>query len=157
MRVRALLLGTVVAALLAFPVGASACSCVGPEVGQSRSDFVKERIRESDGAIVGRLISVTQPVYGPGVAWFRYRILYVAKGGPRLQRGEVVAVKSGGSGNSCGLPQQKGRRYGLTLSRVSHGAARRWSAYLCDLFGPREIRAQGSREAGRSDGSAGCS
>ena len=148
MRARALALGAFVAGLLAFPAGASACSCVPPEEGQSRSDFVEERIRESDGAIVGRLISVTQRAPGPGVAWFRYRILYVAKGGPRLQRGEVVAVKSGGSGNSCGLPQQKGRRYGLVLNRVRHRAGRRWSAYLCDLFGPREIRAAGASGSG---------
>ena len=82
---------------------------------------------------------------GPGTAWFRYRILYVVKGRPRLQRGALVAVKSSGDSASCGLAGRRGRRYGLVIHRFG----RRWWGNVCELYDPRLMRAQRPTEAGR--------
>jgi len=150
---RVLLLSIVLLGALAFPPAASACSCVPPEPGESRSEQLRQNIRAGDAAIVGRLVSVTRPEQGPGevpvgpgIAWFRYRTLYVVKGRPRLQRGRIVAVKTSGDGATCGLYGQVGRRYGLVLDR-SEG---RWWGNLCQMYGPKMMRAQGSMESGRS-------
>ena len=146
---RGLLLGAVALAALVFPATASACSCAGPGPGDSWNEHVREDIRSGDAAIVGRLLSVTRPEQGdgpvgPGIAWFRYRILYVVKGKPRLHRDRVVAVKTSGDEASCGLHGRIGSRQGLVLRR----SGGRWWGSLCSQYGPKLMRAQGSMEAG---------
>lgn len=149
---RVALLGLTMLGLLAFPAGASACSCAPPAPGESRAEQLREEIRRGDGAIVGRLLSVRPDTGGPGDVWFRYRILMVVKGKPRLRRGAVVAVRSGGDGATCGLPQDEGRRYGLVLDRLQ----RRWWGNLCQVYGPRLMRAQAEGDGSRAAEPAGC-
>ena len=147
---RALLLVAALMAVFAFPADAAACSCVPPDEGQSRAEQLREDIRASDAALVGRLLSVR--TVGDFRAFFRYRILHVVKGPRRLQPGRILTVRSASNGALCGLPQTTGRRYGLVLDGRSDG----WWGNLCQVYAPRLMRAQGGRDAGRAGGSAGC-
>jgi len=149
MAFRASLLCVLVAGALAFPAQAAACSCVPPEEGQTRAEQLREQIRANDAALVGRLISVRAT--GEFSAVFRYRMLHIVKGPRRLREGGIIRVRSANNGALCGLPQSTGRRYGLVLDGRPTG----WWGNLCQVYGPRMMRAQGSAGSRRSG--SGCS
>ena len=119
---------------------AHACSCAPIDV--------REALRESDGAFVGRLLSVRRVDDGDGLIGsadptrYVYRVGRVYKRGPGLRRGQRVTVWAPYSSASCGLPHGTGRLYGLFLDR----ADRRWTSNLCRMTSPRRMRrgAEGS-------------
>ena len=122
---------------------AMACSCVPPNE--------KTRLKEMDGAFVGRLVAVRDG----NPATFIYRVRRVYKSGPGLRRGHRVRVRSPRFEAACGLPEKKGRLYALFLQRRTH----RWHSNLCLTTTPRRMRraaeASSAGPAG-SPGSAGC-
>ena len=134
---------------------AMACSCVPLNE--------RERLRESDGAFVGRLVAVRvvdppdqgEPIGSGDPTDFIYRVRRVYNGGPGLRRGRRVRVRSVRDEATCGLQSRKGELYGLFLQRRNH----RWHSNLCLTTTPRRMRraAEGasSSRAG-SPGGAGC-
>lgn len=131
---------------VAFTIGgatdALACSCSAGPGGPSLENW--------EGAVVAKLVDVEitdarNPDSGEGesphgvdgeTADFHYRIKRAYKGRHRLERGEILTIRSTTSGASCGLPRREQRRYGLLLYR----RADRWEANLCTVVSPRELR-----------------
>jgi hypothetical protein len=128
------------AALVIALVGAEssqACSCVPPRP--------RQQLKQADGAFVGRLLAVR----GGDPADYVYRVGRVSKRGPGLRRGRRVRVRSPRSSASCGLPDARGRLYGLFLTRRDG----RWSSNLCSVVAPADMPDAG---ASGSPGSAAC-
>ncbi len=69
------------------------------------------------------------------------------RNGPGLRRGNRIKVRSARSEATCGLPSDRGVRYGLFLRRKNG----RWTAGSCDVVAPRAMRrlyeAEGSGSA----------
>jgi hypothetical protein len=105
-----------------------------------------EALRESDAAIVGRLVEVIPR--GALRADYRYRVLRVYKGRRSIERGEVLDVHSTSNGAACGLPHGVGRRYGLFLGGNGGG----WSSGLCGVIEPRKLEAVAARQRARRGG-----
>src|SRR3712207_4574713 len=109
MRVSALA-GLVAVAVLLAAEGAMACSCgfVAPET----------QLKQSDGAVVARLLKV-KPLDDVGAsAAFVYRTGKVLKGRRRgLRRGRRLVVRRARQSATCGLSDQVGRLTGLFLTR----------------------------------------
>jgi hypothetical protein len=126
------------AAVLALPLAgadaAGACSCAPPDV--------REAIRESDGAFIGRLVAVRE-VDRPAEMDYVYRVGRVFNGGPGLRRGNRVRVRSARSSATCGLPHERGLLIGLFVERRN----RRWHGNLCSTTSPRQMRRAGSSDA----------
>ena len=144
------LLWVVVAAgaLLALAPGvAQACTCASS--GSARED-ARAVLENADAAFTGRLVSVKEIDDGipagqpapPPDAIFRYRVLRDFKG--RLAT--YVKVRSSTSGGTCGLPTDKGRKYGLGI----YGRPKRWSSGLCSLVSPRALRKVATTESGQA-------
>ena len=133
--------------LLAFPSGASACSCAAPE---SDREAAHAALRHSDLAFIGVLRAVRRigepPEPGesapPGNAFFRYRVIHAYGGDP----GRFVRVRSSLSTASCGLSRRKGARTAMGADRARDGAL---EAGLCSLVSPRALR----RAAAEADAS----
>jgi hypothetical protein len=143
-RLAAIGAGALAIALLA-PSSALACSCVPPRPA--------EQLEAADGAFVGRLVDVRD--VGSGLrADFVYRVGRVYKRGPGLRRGRRVKVRSIRSDATCGLPQGRGRLYGLFVRR----AAGRWHGSACQVVTPEQMRrgAEGATSRAASPGSAAC-
>lgn len=126
---------------LVLPASAGACSCI------ARS--VPRMLRDSDAAIVGRLIKVVRAdsrgrAFPAGSAVFRYRVKSVHKRGPGIRRGRMLSVSSSLSSASCGLPTQRRRNYGLFLSRAEDGT---WGGSICNVTDPRKLREQTANSA----------
>jgi hypothetical protein len=140
MRLRRLSLTAALVVLggLAFAASAPACSCAPLKPA--------EALRESDAAIVGRLIEVV-PQDGLR-SDFRYRVLRVYKGRRSIERGGVLAVQSASDGAACGLPHGVGGRYGLFLGRKGGG----WTSGLCAVISPRKLEALAARQPARRSG-----
>jgi hypothetical protein len=115
-----ILAGLVVTLALAAAETASACSCVqiAPET----------KLRQSDGAVVARLLRVEPLESSQFSANFVYRTGRVLKGKPRLRRGRRLVVRSPLSSASCGLMEREGRLTGLFLTRDDG----RWSSNSCN-------------------------
>ena len=79
-----------------------------------------------------------------------YRVLRVYKGS-NLREGEVLTVRDDRF-NSCSLPSDKGRRYGLRLNRFQG----RLDQSLCSLLGPKELRRAAERSGNARSTGAGC-
>jgi len=124
--------------------GAQACSCVPPRP--------REQLKRADGAFVGRLLAVR----GGDPADYVYRVGRVSKRGPGLRRGRRVKVRSPRSSASCGLPDARGRLYGLFLTRREG----RWSSNLCSVVSPSDMPDAGASRSRRtragSPGSGAC-
>lgn len=139
---RRLTVATGVAVLGAFAPAATAhaCSCapVGPQ----------EALRESDAAIVGRLVKVVPR--SAIDADYRYEVQRVYRGARMIDRGQMLSVRSARRAAACALPHHTGRRYGLFLLREEG----RWHSGLCAVVSPRRLReaAQGSRIYHRAGG-----
>lgn len=98
-------------------------------------------MRRADAAIVGRLVEVV-PRAGFR-ADYRYRVLRVYKGDRRLERDQIVSVRSSSQSASCGLPHGVGRSYGLFLT-WDRG---RWTGGLCGVVKPRRLQSAAWRGA----------
>jgi hypothetical protein len=111
--------------LVAVPAEAAhACSCA------PIND--KQAMRVSDGAFVGRLLSVKRVEGDDSAARYRYRVLRRYKG----RMGDFVTVRSAFDEATCGLPKKIGNRYALYLDR----RGRRWTSSLCMRTTPRAMR-----------------
>ena len=135
---------------------AQACSCVPPRP--------RQQLKQADGAFVGRLLAVREvdppaegePISSADPTDYIYRVGRVAKGGPGLQRGRKVRVRSVRDSATCGLPAGRGRLYGLFLTRRQG----RWHSSLCSVVSPADMPAAGASRSRRttagSPGSAAC-
>jgi hypothetical protein len=125
--------------------GARACSCA-PQA-------PVESLRDSDAAIVGRLVRVT--AHGRFRADYRYEVHRVYRGGG-IERGRMLTVRSARRASACALPRRLDRRYGLFLIR----AGEHWTGGICGVIGPRRLahaaRNQASASAGDPAGSPSC-
>lgn len=115
----------VLAAVLGFAGSADACSCAPTPPGKA--------LRESDAAVVGRLVEVVPR--GQLQADYRYEVRRVYRGGKAIEVGSTLVVRSARSAAACGLPRRADRRYGLFLDRVGG----RWRAGLCSILTPRRL------------------
>jgi len=146
--VRRLFIAGALDALLCLVLAGSAgaCSCAPMEP--------SEAMRESDAAIVGRLVKVVPR--GAMEADYRYEVQRVYRGARMIDRGDVVSVRSSREEAACALPRHTGRRYGLFLTH----AEGRWRAGICEVISPRRLwtaAQRGSRIYRRgSGGGANC-
>jgi hypothetical protein len=116
-------LAVVVAALAVGVERAAACSC--------SNESPRRLLARADAAFVGRL-AAKKPL--PGYeALYTFRVEQVVKG--RLPK--TVTVRSGLTGDACGLEVKVGGRTGLLLYRVR----RRWQSNLCLQLTPAALRA----------------
>jgi hypothetical protein len=128
--------------LVAFAVllgskAAWACSCA-PQA-------PVESLRDSDAAIVGRLVEVT--AHGGFRADYRYEVRRVYRGG--IEPSQMLTVRSARRASACALPRRLDRDYGLfLLRRDGH-----WTGGICGVIGPRRLRgaAQNLNEASVSE------
>jgi hypothetical protein len=142
MRVRRLSLTAALVVLggLAFAASAPACSCA-----PMKPD---EALRESDAAIVGRLVKVMPR--GAVRADYRYEVQRVYRGRHAIQRGEMLSVRSARRAAACALPRRLGHRYGLFLTRADG----RWTSGICGVIEPRKLDEAAKRQARRAGGGA---
>jgi hypothetical protein len=126
---------------MALAASASACSCAPQAPAES--------LRQSDAAIVGRLVAVAPR--GPLRADYRYAVGRVYRGAG-IEAGEVLTVRSARRGAACALPRRPGRRYGLFLVR----GGGRWHGGICGTIAPRRLwqAAQGGAGAAALPGPA---
>ena len=124
-------------AVLGFAGSAQACSCAPMSPGKA--------LRESDAAVVGRLVEVIPR--GQLQADYRYEVQRVYRGAKAIEAGETLSVRSAQSGAACGLPRRDDRHYGLFLDRLDG----RWRSGLCSVVTPRRLwlAAQGRPLAAR--------
>jgi hypothetical protein len=108
------------------PASAHACSCAP----QPPADA----LRESDAAVVGRLVRVLPR--GRLHADYRYEVLGVYRGRGSIEPGQMLNVRSARRAAACALPRRIGHRYGLfLLRRYGH-----WSGGICGTIAPRRLR-----------------
>jgi len=139
--------GIFLAALIAPLVAAApalACSCVAPD---------KPTLQGSAAAATARLIEVRREGNGQRVDLV-YKLLRVYKGSGRyhLREGENLVINTYRSGATCGLPRNKGKRYGLRMYRSHHEL----SANLCTVMSPKELRRAAERSGNARVADAGC-
>jgi hypothetical protein len=117
----------VVLAMLLPANGAMACSCAPQAPAES--------LRQADAAIVGRLVEVLP--HGSLHADYRYEVgrAYRDDGG-RIERGQMLTVRSARRAAACALPRRLDHRYGLFLTRLRG----RWFAGICGVIEPRRLR-----------------
>jgi hypothetical protein len=134
-------------AALVVAASANACSCAPQAPAES--------LRESDAAIVGRLVKV-EPRGGLH-ADYRYEVRHVYRGADLVGSAKMLTVRSGRKAAACALPRRLDHVYGLFLGRASG----RWLGGICGVVEPRRLRhaAEGEprtyrRPAGQ--GPAGC-
>ncbi|MDX6608864.1 MAG: Tissue inhibitor of metalloproteinase [Solirubrobacterales bacterium] len=116
--------------------GAAACSCAPQPPGES--------LRESDAAIVGRLVKVLP--HGPLHADFRYEVRHVYKGANSIDASQILDVRSSRRAAACALPRRTERSYGLFLSH-RHG---RWFGGICGVIAPQRLRATAQHQSAGS-------
>jgi hypothetical protein len=116
----------VILAALVFAGSAQACSCAPQSPAES--------LRESDGAIVARLVTVLP--HGRLHADYRYEVRHVYRGAELIDEGRMLTVRSGRTAAACALPRRLDRVYGLFLSR----ARGRWFGGICGVVEPRRMR-----------------
>jgi hypothetical protein len=138
----------VVLAALVFAGSAQACSCAPQAPAES--------LRESDAAIVGRLVKVVP--HGRLHADYRYEVRHVYRGAEMIGSAEMLTVRSGRKAAACALPRRLDHVYGLFLGR----AEGHWFGGICGVVEPRRLRhaAQGQPRVYRrasGQGAAGCS
>jgi hypothetical protein len=132
--------------LLASAGSAQACSCAPLPAGKA--------LRQADAAFVGRLLKVAPR--SAGQADFRYLVQRVYKSGRGLSRGAVVSVRGPRGGAACGLPEGRGRSYGLLLRAGEAGAGVRWWSGRCGVLAPQDLRRVAKGRAARASSLASC-
>lgn len=110
---------------LALAGSAHACSCA-PQA-------PVESLRDSDAAIVGRLVSVR--AHGRFRADYRYEVGRVYRGGG-IEPGQMLTVRSARRASACALPRRLDRRYGLFLTRGDE----HWMGGICGVISPQRMR-----------------
>jgi len=109
---------------MALAGSAEACSCAPQAPAES--------LRESDAALVGRLVKVVPR--GRFRADYRYEVQRVYRGGG-IEAGRVLTVRSGRRASACALPRRLDHLYGLFLTR----ARGRWLGGICGVIEPRRL------------------
>ena len=133
---------------MCLAAGAHACSCAPQAPAES--------LRESDAAVVARLVEVLPR--GRLHADYRYEVRQVYRGQAIIDRGQMLTVRSGRRGAACPLPRRLDHVYGLFLSRRQST----WFGGICGVVEPRRLRhaaEQQPRAYRRSSGAVagGCS
>jgi hypothetical protein len=100
-----------------------------------------EGLRESDAAIVGRLVKIVPR--GAVQADYRYEVQRVYRGARTIDVGQMLSVRSARRSAACALPRRLSHRYGLFLTR----AEGRWRAGLCSVLSPRRLWAAAHGES----------
>jgi hypothetical protein len=108
----------------------------------------REALRESDAAIVGRLVKVVPR--GAFHADYRYEVQKVYRGRHKIKTGEMLSVRSARRAAACALPRRLGHRYGLFLTRADG----RWNSGICSVIEPRRLAEAAKRPARRAGGGA---
>jgi hypothetical protein len=111
---------------MALAGNADACSCAPQAPAES--------LRESDAAIVARLVKVLPR--GRLQADYRYEVLRVYRGQGKIESGQMLSVRSGRRAAACALPRRLGHRYGLFLARRRD----HWFGGICGVIEPRRLR-----------------
>ena len=111
---------------LVFAGSAQACSCAPQAPAQS--------LRESDAAVVGRLVNVIP--HGKLHADYRYEVRHVYRGAESIEAGRMLTVRSGRKAAACALPRRLDHVYGLFLAE-DRG---RWFGGICGVVEPRRLR-----------------
>jgi hypothetical protein len=134
--------GFVVVAMLVLAGGAMACSCA-PQA-------PAEALRESDAAVVARLVKVMP--HGKLHADYRYEVRQVYRGAATIEKGQILTVRSGRTAASCALPRRLDHVYGLFLTR----ARGRWFGGICGVISPQRMRAVATTQLAGTTARAGC-
>jgi hypothetical protein len=134
-------LGVIAWLALSVPA-AHACSCgVDP-------DAPPETIDGYDAAVTARLVDVKR--VGNDRQRLTYEVLRAYKG--NLDEGDDFR-ETNYLNSSCGIPSNKGKRYGLRLNRFRG----QLNASSCSKFGPKSLRKAAERSSGtRAAGTSGC-
>jgi hypothetical protein len=111
--------------MLVLASGAMACSCA-PQA-------PAEALRESDAAVVARLVKVLP--HGKLHADYRYEVRQVYRGSG-IEKGQMLTVRSGRRAAACALPRRLDHAYGLFLARRQG----RWFGGICGVIEPRRLR-----------------
>jgi hypothetical protein len=90
-------------------------------------------MRESDAAVVGRLVEVVPR--GALQVDYRYEVERVYRGAKTIEADQMLTVRSARRSAACALPRRKERRYGLFLTR----SGGRWRSGLCAVVTPRQL------------------
>ena len=114
----------VVLGVVVFAASANACSCAPQAPAES--------LRESDAAIVGRLVGVEPR--GRFRADYRYEVRRVYRG-EGIEPGQMLTVRSGRRAAACALPRRLDHRYGLFLVEEQG----RWLGGICGVIEPRRL------------------
>ena len=127
MRLRRLAVAGALALLVVLGLagGARACSCAPTPPG--------EALRESDAAIVGRLVEVVPR--GRYQADYRYEVQRVYRGTRMIEADQMLSVRSARRSAACALPRRRDRRYGLFLTHFEG----RWRSGICSVVTPRRL------------------
>ncbi|HEY2333479.1 MAG TPA: hypothetical protein VGH58_00530 [Solirubrobacterales bacterium] len=111
---------------MALAGSADACSCAPQAPAES--------LKESDAAIVARLVKVLP--HGRLQADYRYEVLHVYRGRGKVEAGRMLTVRSGRRAAACALPRRPNHRYGLFLARRND----HWFGGICGVIEPGRLR-----------------
>ena len=103
-----------------------ACSCAPQAPAES--------LRESDAAVVARLVKVVQR--GRLHADYRYEVRQVYRGEAEIDKGQMLSVRSGRRAATCALPRRLDHVYGLFLAHRQG----KWLGGICGVVEPRRLR-----------------
>ena len=132
----------VVLAMLVLADGAVACSCA-PQA-------PAEALRESDAAVVARLVEVMPR--GKLHADYRYEVRQVYRGAASIDKGQMLTVRSGRNAAACALPRRLNHVYGLFLTR----ARGRWFGGICGVISPQRMRGVATTQLAGTTARVGC-
>jgi hypothetical protein len=121
---------------MALAGSALACSCAPQAPAES--------LRESDAAVVARLVKVLP--HGKFHADYRYEVLQVYRGAAKIEKGQMLTVRSGRRAATCALPRRLNHAYGLFLARREG----RWFGGICGVIEPRRLRQAAENRAANS-------
>lgn len=136
----ALFLFSLLLGALALPAAAQACSCVGPQKGESVGEFYAAAIKRSDVAVTGkvvrkRIVDPKPKIGGDEREVYRIRIRRAFKKQRRYTKGKRIRVQSA-MGTSCAMNLKQGNVSGLLLYRQNGRLYGSW----CGLASPRNLR-----------------
>jgi hypothetical protein len=113
-----------------------ACSCAPQAPAES--------LRESDAAVVARLVKVLP--HGKLHADYRYEVRQVYRGQETIEKGQMLTVRSGRRAAACALPRRLDHVYGLFLAHRQG----RWFGGICGVVEPRRLRHAARSQPARS-------
>jgi len=153
---------SICAAALALPAMAEACSCAGPGEDDNVDAFYANAIKQSDGAVIARVMKVRKDENGSGSSIddervYTLRIRRAFKHLKRFEAGSTIRIRTSTQSSACGLGLKRGAVAGFLLYR-DEGQLR---GGLCGLISPKTMRRAGAYlESGEplpQMASAGCS